>query len=318
MTSKEQISPNGEGRSTSCQGDLLARLSRSLERERETRMTVSSGMSLYERYGKSSPLGSLLRMFMESSRWWSPARLLTWKEKTLYSERLTRIADGSPSDTSSTKSSRKSRTRDTKPYRSLFLLVPSERPTKECESGLSATGLMPTPRANHGANITERRAMASHGDLEEYIARNMLPTPMASDAKQGEIISDKDKYVIAPGGTIRKINGNGTDGSIGLGRLVRLLPTPTAQDLKRRGPGSNQQGLPEKARDGLLPAPTAVSWKDGTEKPMRNGKERGELNHLVAREAGRLSLLSPLFVEEMMAFPEGWTALPFLSGEKRP
>lgn len=148
---------------------------------------------------------------------------------------------------------------------------------------------MPTPRANHGANITERRAMSRHGDLEEYIARNMLPTPMASDASQGEIISDKDKYVITPGGTIRKINGNGTDGSIGLGRLMRLLPTQTA-----------------------------VSWKDGTEKPMRNGKERTELNHLVAREAGRLSLLSPLFVEEMMAFPEGWTALPFLSGEKKP
>lgn len=41
MTSKRHISPNGEERSTSCQGDLLARLSRSLERERESFPSVS-------------------------------------------------------------------------------------------------------------------------------------------------------------------------------------------------------------------------------------------------------------------------------------
>lgn len=34
-------------------------------------------------------------------------------------------------------------------------------------------------------------------------------------------------------------------------------------------------------------------------------------------ENGEVFLLNPLFVEEMMGFPENWTASPFLNGEKK-
>jgi hypothetical protein len=33
-------------------------------------------------------------------------------------------------------------------------------------------------------------------------------------------------------------------------------------------------------------------------------------------ERGKTSHLSPLFVEEMMGFPKGWTASPFQSGDE--
>ena len=42
---------------------------------------------------------------------------------------------------------------------------------------------------------------------------------------------------------------------------------------------------------------------------------RTELNHLMSQETGKNSQLNPLFVEEMMGFPENWTLLPFLNGE---
>ena len=70
---------------------------------------------------------------------------------------------------------------------------------------------------------------------------------------------------------------------------------------------------------GMLPTPTATTYKGGTDKPRKNGQPRtDELKHLVSHEAGKPSQLSPLFVEEMMGFPKNWTALPFQSGEENP
>src|SRR5690606_7595797 len=72
------------------------------------------------------------------------------------------------------------------------------------------------------------------------IGSGLLPTAVASDATTGAIIGKNDKFVITKTGMPRKINQNGTDGSVGLARLGKLgmLPTPTAQDFKRRGPNS--------------------------------------------------------------------------------
>jgi hypothetical protein len=36
------------------------------------------------------------------------------------------------------------------------------------------------------------------------------------------------------------------------------------------------------------------------------------------QQTGKTSQLSPLFVEEMMGFPKGWTASPFQSGDENP
>jgi hypothetical protein len=112
----------------------------------------------------------------------------------------------------------------------------------------------------------------------------MLPTPVASDATAGAIIGKNDTFRETSTGMPRKVNQNGTDGSVGLARLGKLglLPTPTAADHPGKNTGKmNQDSIPKRIRD----------------------------------SGGQTSQLNPLFVEEMMGFPENWTLLPFLNGE---
>jgi len=51
---------------------------------------------------------------------------------------------------------------------------------------------------------------------------HLLSTPMASDATQGAVFGEKDKFYKLPSGRWRKINRNGIDGSIGLAREIAL------------------------------------------------------------------------------------------------
>lgn len=54
----------------------------------------------------------------------------------------------------------------------------------------------------------------------------------------------------------------------------------------------------------------------GTTKKRKDGTSReSDLKHYIAHQRGRNSRLNPLFVEEMMGFPRGWTASPFQGGE---
>lgn len=72
------------------------------------------------------------------------------------------------------------------------------------------------------------------------------------------------------------------------------------------------------AVNGLLLTPKA---SDGLRSGMRmetlvKAKENGDLAQQIAhRIGGGDSRLNPLFVEEMMGFPKGWTLSPFLNGE---
>ena len=60
-------------------------------------MTVTSGRKCSESYGKSGPLGSLVKMCLESSIWHSTRCFLTWKTKDLkYSRSLFRLAVSMP------------------------------------------------------------------------------------------------------------------------------------------------------------------------------------------------------------------------------
>ena len=96
---------------------------------------------------------------------------------------------------------------------------------------------------------------------------------------------------------------------------INLLPTPTAQDFKRRGPNSQQQGLPEMVHrefGQLLPTPKAQESRGNA------SRDRGKANLTdeIAKRfqpGGASSQLNPLFVEEVMGFPLMWTTLPFLS-----
>ena len=76
--------------------------------------------------------------------------------------------------------------------------------------------------------------------------RNMSLKPFAVILNVKDIPSSRYLYRLAP--SVRPTGGTG----------FGLLPTVTAQDYKRRGPGSRQQGLPEIIHGMLLPTPVAT------------------------------------------------------------
>ena len=175
---------------------------------------------------------------------------------------------------------------------------------------------------------------------------NMLLKPFAVILNVKDIPSSRYLYRLVPSVHL-------TDG-IEFG----LLPTVTAQDYKRRGPGSRQQGLPEIIHGMLLPTPVATEihhaervrkWKSmnlssphaqiaGEKNP--NGLTDfldfhgllPTLEHIGRKgknprqgglpdffaQTGRSFQLNPLFVAEMMGFPVNWTVLPFLPGGSSP
>lgn len=75
---------------------------------------------------------------------------------------------------------------------------------------------------------------------------NMLLKPFAVILSMKDIPSNRYLYRLVP--SVRLTAGTG----------FGLLPTVTAQDYKRRGPGSSQQGLPEIIHEMLLPTPVAT------------------------------------------------------------
>ena len=202
-------------------------------------------------------------------------------------------------------------------------------------------GLLPTVQ-------TQGLKMCDENGKTRFYPMELLPTPMASDATTGAIIGKNDHFITTGNGTPRKINQNGINGSVGLARMVQLLPTPNAREAdkysKKYNPKSQmgtaltamavngmlptptnsmvtyqdfiQAGYHSSKRPdyGLIPTPTASSHHNGCCKERKDGTSRkSELNHYIAAQTGKTSLLNPLFVEEMMGFPLMWTTLPFLS-----
>ena len=175
---------------------------------------------------------------------------------------------------------------------------------------------------------------------------NMLLKPFAVILNVKDIPSSRCLYRLVPSELPTAGTGYG------------LLPTVTAQDYKRRGPGSRQQGLPEIIHGMLLPTPVATEihhaervrkWKSmnlssphaqiaGEKNP--NGLTDfldfhgllPTLEHIGRKgknprqgglpdsfaQTGRSFQLNPLFVAEMMGFPTSWTVLPFLPGGSSP
>ena len=121
------------------------------------------------------------------------------------------------------------------------------------------------------------RSIVEH--LTEENGFGSLPTSVKADGSQGAIISDKDNFYITATGLPRKVNGKGTDGSVGLSRLAGLLPTPNCGDAKNPGGNQNQNDLSKLAK--------------------ASGKR-----------------LSPLFSEWMMGWPTGWTDIMPLETDK--
>jgi hypothetical protein len=189
----------------------------------------------------------------------------------------------------------------TKYNRLLFRLVPSMRRTGGTESGL-----LPTVQ-------TQGLKVCNQNGKTEYMRLNLLPTPTAMMPRDTDMKKREAR--------MEKLRAKGlspvTDG-LSILAIKGLLPTPIASDrlagIKVCDKSPKFQGTPKLAdfaTSGLFPTPTASCRNGG----HATGRET-ELNHYIRQtfQTGETSQLNPLFVGEMMGFPEGWTVLPFQNG----
>ena len=355
-TSRKQTSPLGGAESTSSQGVFRVNPSVVPERDRERTMTVTSGRRCYERYGRYSPLGSLARTLLESSRWYSPAVSLRWEAKPLYSERITRHGkDGS--NMSSRPSARTLKTRDIPSSRLLFRLVPSARRTGGTGCGSSQGALLPTPavmedrRKPNGDGQRQKKLMSN---LNPYSITALLPTVMTQGLKRGnkdgktefmplELLPTPTAIDSGSGRMNRSMSANAKERpTIALAAKMGLLPTPMSTDIRHErrtkelresgaetmGSRRNGESRPNGLTDwmdfhGMLPTLVATDYKQGCSPQAmtrKDNKTRADtLRNLPSmtgnhsrQTGGETSQLNPLFVEDMMGFPPGWTTLPFL------
>ena len=250
--------------------------------ERARRTAVTSGLTCFVPFTRSGPVGLLVRTLVASSRWYSPARRLTWDVSPLCSERIS-LYTASGRNTSSRPSAVILSVKDIPSSRCLFRLVPSVPRT-----GGTAYGLLPTPMAR---DYSPRGPNCLQKGLPEIIREMLLPTPTATEIHHRQRVERWKRQ----GRVSMHETENGEKNPNGLTDFLDfhgLLPTPTARDWKG--------------------APTLENFK-------RKGKNphQGSLPDFFAR-AGRSFQLNPLFVAEMMGFPVNWTVLPFLPGGSSP
>lgn len=338
-TLRKQISKNGEVKSIFLQEDSPASHSVLQGRERERKITATSGVKCYEQYGKFSPLGLLAKTLMESSQWYSLARRLRWGVRTIYSKRITYTEKSSNSQLMPSVKTLK--VQDIPSSRLLFQLVPSEHPTEEIGCGL-LRDLMPTPIAGDAqggaAKLTKgkrlRNGKVYSATLKDLVAGNMLPTPQT----QGLKVCNKDgkteflsplllptPTAIDKGtGRINKSLSKNVKERPTLAKCAKmqLLPTPNASEgtkwtTKYNVNSQMGKGLTAMACSGLLLTPMG---KDGMRSCMtmnalkKHGKPKANLAEQIAHKiGGGTSQLNPLYVTEMMGYPLEWLTLPFLS-----
>ena len=204
--SRQQTSRNGKEKSMYSQE--VSPVSRSVlpDSDLGRMMTVISGQRCYEQFGRHSPLSSLVRMLLESSRWYSPARRLKWDARPLSSTRVRTYIEKS-SSSSSKPSVQTLSVRDIPSSRLLFRLVPSVRHTSVTECGSSPDGmfshLLMTPCTReiceNPASMRERAKRNGYrngtkynGLLSQVVYSDILPTPVTQGLKVCE--NGKQKF----------------------------------------------------------------------------------------------------------------------------
>ena len=217
QTSQEHIFPNGEGELMYSPEGFLASPSAWPDKEKERMITVTSGLKCSGLYGKSGQLGSLVRMLLESSRWYSPVRRLKWEVRPLYSERITEKEYCTDKNMLSKPFVETLNVKDTPSNRYLFRLVPSERRTEGIEFGL-----LPTVQ-------TQGLKRCNSQGKTEFMPLELLPTPMATDIHHAERVAELKKRG-AKGLRCRDKGEAGANGLTDWMDFHGLLPTPTASD----------------------------------------------------------------------------------------
>jgi len=143
-----------------------------------------------------------------------------------------------------------------------------------------------------------------------------VPTPVASDGTTGSLIGKNDSFYETRTGMPRKVNQNGKDGSVGLGRLVQMWPTPRSCSAmaatitpesawnKKRNP--NLETIVGRVQ---FPTPTAHNAKE-----CASPSEYNRNTPTLATHAG--GKLNPMWVEWLMGWPLDWTDLKPLEMDK--
>ena len=228
------------------------------------------------------PVGSLVRTLVASSRWYSPARRLTWDVSPLCSEEdqpVYRKREEYVVETICRDLEREGIYRPAAAYSGLC---------RQCPAPEDRYGLLPTPMAR---DCSPRGANSLQKGLPEIIREMLLPTPTATEIHHRQ--------------RVERWKSQGRTSMHG------------AEDGEK-----NPNGLTDFLDfHGLLPTPTARDWKGAPtlEHFARKGKnpQQGSLPDFFA-QAGRSFQLNPLFVAEMMGLPVNWTVLPFLPGGSSP
>jgi site-specific DNA-cytosine methylase len=195
----------------------------------------------------------------------------------------------------------------------------------------SSGTLWPTPNCRDTRRGCRQFQLTHAVDLQNESDKGgtLWPTPQAVDGSAGGIISPDDTYVQKASGLFRKINRNGTDGSVGLARMVKLWPTPTSTERSGINPNTGSgAGLSKTVQ--LWPTPRAQEPGRTTEgygrglQELVEGKEQRKLwptpkqfmykDSITDRNKGNIGekvggQLNPDWVEQLMNFPEGWTDL---------
>jgi hypothetical protein len=209
------------------------------------------------------------------------------------------------------------RVKDTKSSRSYFLLQASTRRTAATESGLLLT---PTTREDPVDldKFKARMEKYPNGTTMPNLAtqvQQMLPTPQANCSKG----MSPQNVELRGNKLYNKKTGQQIQSSPEQWAKMGMLPTPNTMDhIQREGMRPSRAAtnrktgyLSEMAQ--LLPTPMA---QEGSK--ISGKANQDSLTKRARQQTGKTSQLSPLFVEEMMGFPKGWTASPFQSGEENP
>lgn len=181
------------------------------------------------------------------------------------------------------------------------------------------TVILPTPTAMDSTEATARMKSSQTKDGSMHsvtLARavhTLLPTPLAVSMRHSKRVSSAK----AQGSVSFRSRLNGEEAPTGLEDWLEfhgLMPSPVAQDYRRRGPNSRQQGLPEVCHR-LLNTPIADGQRPGAMRAEDFEAIFPENGGSPGSKDGRASQLNPLFVGEMMGYPLEWLTSPFLSGD---
>ena len=172
--------------------------------EKERKITAISGRRCSVQYERYDQLGLLVKMLLESSRWFSPAMRLKWKIKALCSEKVTEKEYCKGKNMSQKQFAEILNVKDIQSSRLLFRLVLSERPTEG-----TGCGLWPTPMSTeirHQRRVQELKAAGGNtfhsrangetrpNGLMDFIEfHGMLLTPSASDGMRANFTMESLK-----------------------------------------------------------------------------------------------------------------------------